>query len=266
MARWTRALVTGASAGIGAEIAKQLAADGVDLVLVARRSDRLELVRDACGGGVQVEVLVADLSSPDDLARVAARLGDDALPIDLLVNNAGFGSFGRLWERPTSEAQGQIDVNVSALVRLSHAAAAHMVGAGGGTILNISSVAGNQPGPGNAVYGATKAFVTSLSEALAIELKGTGVNVTASCPGLTRTEFQEVAGLAGSPTERVGFLWMDAASVARDALAAAHRRKIVRVNGLGNRLLAALAQVSPRAVKRAAAGRVVARMRPKQRA
>ena len=261
MTTWKRALVTGPTAGIGREIARQLAADHVDLVLVARRADRLEELRAELSG-VEVEVVVADLAKPDDLERVAARLALDAAPIDLLVNNAGYGTFGNVWELSPSDAQGQIDVNVSALVRLSHAAATHMVAAGHGTILNISSIAGNQPGPRNAVYGATKAFVTSFSEALAVELRGTGVKVTASCPGFTRTEFHEVAGLPDSPMNRANLFWMTADAVARDALRAAANGKVVRVNGFGNRVAAGATTVMPRALKRFAAHQVTSRLRP----
>jgi short-subunit dehydrogenase len=262
MVRWKRALVTGASAGIGEAIARELAARGVDLVLVARRAERLERLRTELTG-VHVEVLPADLADLADLERVAQRCSSTTEPVDLLVNNAGFGGYGKVWERPFEEARGQIDVNVTALVRLSHAAATAMVAAGRGGILNVSSVAGNQPGPGSAVYGATKSFVTSFSEALAVELRGTGVTVTASCPGLTHTEFHDVAGVQTHPAEEASFLWMDARSVALDALDAAAKGTVVRVHGWPNRVLAAASHVSPRVVRRAAAGRVVSRLRPR---
>ncbi len=262
MARWERALVTGASAGIGTEIARQLVADGAAVVLVARRGDRLDALRDELGGGPGIEVLVADLAQPGDLERVAARVADHASPVDLLVNNAGFSSFGQFWELPYADVQGQIDVNVSALVRLSHAAAGRMASAGRGTILNISSIAGNQPGPGNAVYNATKAFVTNFSEGLALELRGTGVQVTASCPGLTYSEFHAAAGLTDSPAERVTFMWMPAADVARDALDAAARGTVVRVNGWRNRAIAIGMRALPRRFARGLVGKVRARTHP----
>ncbi len=261
MARWERALVTGASAGIGTEIARQLVAQGTAVVLVARRGDRLELLRDELGDA-NVEVLVADLASPADLERVAARLADGEAPIDLLVNNAGYSKSGRFWELPLADVRGQIDVNVDALVQLSHAAAMRMVAARNGTILNISSVAGNQPGPGSAVYNATKAFVTNFSEGLALELHGTGVDVTASCPGLTYSEFHEVSGLKDSPAERVTFMWMPAADVARDALEAAARGTVVRVNGWRNRSIAIGMRALPRVVARRLVGRVRAHTHP----
>lgn len=258
MARWERALVTGASAGIGTEIARQLVAEGTAVVLVARRNDRLDALRDELGAA-NVEVLVADLALPADLERVAARVTDTGAPIDLVVNNAGYSKAGRFWELPIADVRGQIDVNVDALVRLSHAAAARMTVAGRGTILNISSVAGNQPGPGSAVYNATKAFVTNFSEGLAVELRGTGVHVTASCPGLTYSEFHDVSGLKDSPAERVTFMWTPAADVARDALDAAARGTVVRVNGWRNRVIAVGMRALPRVVARGLVGRVRAR-------
>jgi uncharacterized protein len=264
MARWARALITGASAGIGASIARQLAADGVDLVLVARRTARLDELRDELLGAHparHVEVLAADLAVPEGVALVAARLAAQDRPVDLLVNNAGFGLAGRVWERPVEDALAQIDVNVRALVHLAHAAASSMTRAGCGTIVNVSSIAGLQPSPGHAVYAATKSFVTTFSESLALELRGTGVTVTASCPGLTHTEFHAVSGAPASTGP--SFLWMDADTVARDTLAAAARGRVVRVNGIGNRALAIVSQALPRTVRRVAVGRIVARVRPK---
>lgn len=241
---------------------RQLAARGVDVVVVARRSERLVALQAELPG-VTIEPLAADLADPVDLERVVDRLLASEAPIDLLVNNAGFGTYGKLWERPFAEAKGQIDVNVTALVRLSHAAAGVFRERGHGTILNVSSVAGNQPGPGNAVYSATKAFVTSFSEALAMELKGTGVQVTASCPGLTHTEFHAVAGVEVPPAGRAAFLWMDAAAVASDALDAASKGTVVRVHGAGNRALAVASQVAPRTLKRAVVGKVLSRVKPR---
>lgn len=259
MSRWERALVTGASAGIGEAIARELAAAGTDLVLVARRATRLAQLRDELAHErCEVEVLVADLSSDHGIRAVAARLADDSSPVDLLVNNAGLGSYGRFWEQPVEDARRQIDVNVHAVVALAHAAARAMVARGRGTILDVSSIAGNQPSPGNTVYAATKAFVTNFTEALAIELRGTGVTATASCPGLTHTEFHDVAGVSahGAPE----LLWMDARTVARDALDAAARGRVVRVHGAGNRALAIGARIAPRALVRAVAGRAVAQL------
>lgn len=262
MARWRRALVTGASSGIGEAIARRLASDGVDLVLVARRGDRLRSLGDGLQSPVcNVEVVVADLTNADDLERVAARLADTDAPVDLLVNNAGLGAHGAFWEQPYAAAAVQVEVNVSALLRLTHAAVGRMVREGRGTVLNVSSVSGDQPGPGNAVYAATKAFVTNFSEGLAEELRGSGVTVTAVCPGLTRTEFHEVAGaterIAGLP----GFVWMDADTVAAEALEAAAKGRVVHVNGVPYKVLSGLSGVTPRAVRRRAAAIVLSRAR-----
>jgi short-subunit dehydrogenase len=263
MPRWRRALVTGASAGIGEAIARRLAADGVDLVLVARRVDRLDRLAASLRSAVtRVDILPADLTAPDGLARVASRLADDDAPVDLLVNNAGFSSYGRFWELPRDGELAQVDCNVRAVVCLTHAALGRMVREGRGAVMNISSVSGNQPGPGNPTYGATKAFVTSFTEGVSIELRGTGVTITAVCPGLTRTEFHVIAGVADRMAATPGFLWMTADEVAADALEATAKGKVVHVNGLGNKVLAGLSGVAPRAVRRRVAGAVIGRFRP----
>jgi short-subunit dehydrogenase len=262
MARWRRALVTGASSGIGEAFARWLAADGVDLVVVARRAERLEALATALRSSVcRVEVLPADLTDAAGLERVAARLTDAAAPVDLLVNNAGFGTFGSFWELPLDGELAEIDTNVTALVRLTHAALGRMVPEGRGAVLNVSSVAGNQPGPGNAVYAATKAFVTTFTEGIAEELRGTGVTATALCPGLTTSEFHDVAGVSDVRRRGPGVLWMTADDVARDGLDAAAKGRVVHVTGLGNRVLAGLSGIAPRGVKRRAAGAVLARAR-----
>jgi short-subunit dehydrogenase len=262
MARWRRALVTGASSGIGEAIARRLAADGVDLVVVARRSDRLDTLADELRSPLcRVEVLPADLTDPVALDAVVARLADTEVPVDLLVNNAGFGMFGLFWELPVDRQVAQIQTNVTALVRLAHAALGRMVREGRGTVLNVSSVAGNQPGPHDAVYAATKAFVTTFTEGLAEELRGTGVTTTALCPGLTTTEFGAVAGLDETHRAAPGFLWMTADAVATEGLEAAARGRVVHVTGLGYRVLAALTSVAPRTLRRRGASIVLSRTR-----
>jgi short-subunit dehydrogenase len=262
MARWRRALVTGASSGIGEAFARRLSGQGVDLVLVARRSERLDaLARELRSPLCRVDVVTADLTDRDDLDGVAARVADTEAPVDLLVNNAGFGTFGSFWELPVDGELAQIDTNVSALVRLTHAALGRMVSEGRGTVLNVSSVAGNQPGPGDAVYAATKAFVTSFTEGLAEELRGTGVSVTALCPGLTTSEFHTVAGIDHVRRKGPSLLWMTADAVAAEGLEAAAKGRVVHVSGLGNKVLSALSGIAPRGVKRRAAGVVLARAR-----
>lgn len=262
MARWRRALVTGASAGIGEAIARRLGADGVDLVLVARRADRLEaLAAELRSPLTRVEVLPADLATAPGVATVAARVADDVQPVDLLVNNAGFANYGLFWELPLDAELAEIAVNVTALVQLTHVALGRMVREGRGAVMNVSSTAGNQPGPGNSVYGATKAFVTSFTEAIALELRDTAVTVTAVCPGLTRSEFHTVAGMDERLADSARVLWMTADAVAVEAIDATARGKVVHVTGLGNRVLAALSNSAPRGVRRRAAGAVLGRVR-----
>jgi hypothetical protein len=257
---WKRALVTGASSGIGDSIARQLANAGVNLVVVARDVGRLEALAKDLGGahGVDVEVLGADLADAVARARVEARLGADDPAIDLLVNNAGFGSSGKFWELDVDHEEQQIELNVVALTRLAHAALAAMVARGNGSIMNVSSLASLQPAPTNAVYAATKAFVTSFSESLHEEARGTGVTVTAVLPGFTRTEFQERANFDGD-TNVPSFAWMTADAVAKEAIACTAKGKAICVPGLGYRIAAALTTPAPRSVKRRAAGAVYRR-------
>ncbi|MEZ5410529.1 MAG: SDR family oxidoreductase [Acidimicrobiales bacterium] len=248
---WRRALVTGASAGLGAAFARELAAGGAELVLVARNRERLEaLAREL---PVPCDVLVADLADPADVARVAARTagGDrDGSPVDLLVNNAGFGTVGDFVDRPIEGEERQVAVNVVALQRLTHAAGAAMVARGSGTILNVASVAGFRPAPRSATYGATKAFVVGFSRAVAAELAPRGVAVTCLCPGLTRTEFHQRAGYdtAGYPR----WAWQEASTVARAGLRGAAAGKVTVVPGVHNRMSGHLMRLLPDAVLRRA--------------
>jgi short-subunit dehydrogenase len=262
MPRWERALVTGASSGIGRELARQLAAEGTRLVVVARRQDRLEQLALELEPMVAVDVLPADLSDRDDVDRVAARLGSDVEPIDLLINNAGFGSDGAFVDADLDHERAQIDVNVRALVTLCHASARRMTRAGSGAIVNISSIAGTQPRAGTAIYGATKAFVTAFSQSLAIELEGTGVTCTAVLPGLTRTEFHEANGIADR-SPRV--MWMTAADVAEAALRAAGDGRRVAIPGAVNRVVSAFATPRPGRLREKATRAAVAIVKRRSR-
>jgi len=191
--RIRRALVTGASAGIGTALVRALADRHVEVVLVARRRDRLqELAREL---DVATEVVVADLADPADLDRVAARVADTAAPVDLVVNDAGLGAYGPLSGQDPARIQAMLDVNVTALVRLTRAALPQLVARGGGGIINVGSTAAYQPGPYSAVYGASKAFVRSFTEAVHEEVRASGVRVLLLAPGVTRTEFQAVASV-----------------------------------------------------------------------
>lgn len=261
--RWERALVTGASAGIGREMAVHLAAAGVDLVLVARSGDRLEELAAELRAGkadLEVEVLAADLSDPAELAVVEKRVGAGEAPIDLLVNNAGLGYEGPFHSQDASEVWETIGVNVVALVRLTHAALRTMVERGRGHVVLVSSMASLQGMPMTAVYSATKAFITSFGEAVYEELKGTDVVVTTVLPGLTRTEFHERGRWNLDKWPSVG--WQDADEVAAETLAAAVRSRPEVVTGRINRIFAVLSGIPPRRIRRTLIGRAARRAWP----
>lgn len=256
MPTWTTALVTGASSGIGEAFARRLAAEGTNLVVVARRRDALEALAAELERlhGVRVEVLPADLTDPGPRARAEARAAAVDEPVDLLVNNAGFGSRGRFWELPLEREQRELDLNVGAVVRLTHAALGQMVPLRRGAVLNVSSVAGLQPLPSFTVYAATKAFVTSFTEGLHEELRGTGVTATAVLPGFTRTNFQAVAGTEAVQRQVPGFLVQEAEAVAAEALTATAAGRAVCITGLPNRIGYGALDVVPRGLKRRLAG------------
>ena len=255
MQRWRRALITGASAGIGREFARQLASQGTDLVVVARREERLQQLARELEPRVAVEVLVADLADNAEVERVVLRVQSDTDPVDLLINNAAVASTDAFVKLPIESQLAAVSVNVTALVALSHAAAQRMTAAGAGTIINISSISGNQPRGALAVYGATKAFVTSFSQALAIELEGTGVGCTVVLPGLTTTEFHLSSGIIdNSPA----VLWMRPEDVVAKALAAASAGRRLVIPGAVNKVVSMLATPRPGRVRERAARVVIA--------
>ncbi|HEY1904779.1 MAG TPA: SDR family oxidoreductase [Myxococcaceae bacterium] len=247
------ALVTGASSGLGEEFARLFAADGVDLVLVARRRDRLEALAAELRGArkISVHVIAADLALPDEVERVVREVQARGAEIEFLVNNAGLGRVGGFAASPLDAEMVMVDVNVRALVRLTHAFLPGMLGRGRGRVLNIGSTAGLQPGPFGAVYYATKAFVNSFTEALAHELKGTGVTATVSLPGATATEFASVAGSGSTRLFKSGV--MTSSEVARDAYRAMQRGTPFVVHGWKNRILAFSIRLGPRSVVRSIA-------------
>jgi short-subunit dehydrogenase len=209
------ALVTGPTAGIGHAFARQLAARGYDLVLVARDEERLDKTAAElrAAHGVEVEVLPADLTDRADLARVEARVADEARPVDLLVNNAGFGLKHRFLDNSVDVETAMLDILVTAVLRLSHAALGPMAARGHGGIINVSSVAAFLP---RGTYSAAKAWVNSFSEWAANEYRSRGVTVTALCPGFTRTEFHERMDVdRGSAPS---FMWLDADELVATAL------------------------------------------------
>jgi short-subunit dehydrogenase len=211
---WHRALVTGASSGIGREIALQLAAAGTALVVVARDNERLQALADAVD--VPCDVIVCDLADRVALDAVERRIECGAEPIDLVVNNAGLGFGGRFAELDRDAATFVVDVNVVALQRLTQAAASAFSDRGSGAIINIGSLAGEAVGANSATYNATKAFVSSLGQSLAVELAGTGVTITTVLPGFTRTDFQKRSGT--NVTDVPEMLWQSAEKVACAAL------------------------------------------------
>jgi uncharacterized protein len=243
-------LVTGASSGIGEEFARELAARGHGVFLVARREDRLrslaaEIERDR---GVRVEIANCDLAERDAVAALPGVVAERGLTVDVLVNNAGFSTLGDVHENPDRQL-GMLHVNVEALVALTCAFLPGMTERGSGAVLNVASMAAFQPIPAQAVYAATKAFVLSFSEAVATELRGTGVTMTAVCPGPVATEFIETAGFKKSKDEMgPQFAWASAHDVAEAAINGAEKGKRVVVPGLGNRAIAVAAQHTPNSV------------------
>ncbi len=241
-------LVTGASSGIGEVIVHELAGDGVHTVVVARRSDRLQRLADQYPN--LIEVLTADLLTPDGQQSVAARIADRDRPIDLVVNNAGFGSNGTFHEIDVERLDDEIQLNIAALTRISHAALAVMVPRRRGWLLNVSSVASFQPAPRLAVYAATKAYVTSLTESLHEEARGTGVHVTALCPGLTKTEFQSVSNTQQYADQFPGFMWTSPDMVAKAGLDAVVSNKTLAIPGAIYKAMSGATNMMPRTLAR----------------
>jgi hypothetical protein len=245
-------LITGASAGLGAEFARACARRGEALLLVARRRDRLEALAADVGGG---EIIVADLSE----AGAARRLLDEAaargLTVSTLINNAGFGLYGPFLGHAAERQAEMVDLNVRTLTELTRMVLPDMVARGEGAILNVASTAAFQAGPNMAVYFATKAYVLSLTEALHQEMKGTGVKVSALCPGPTATEFGEIAGVSGKSFSKLS---ADARSVVAEGLKGLDANKAVVIPGLVNKVTAQSGRVIPRAAMR----RIVARLKP----
>ncbi|MGE5268736.1 MAG: SDR family NAD(P)-dependent oxidoreductase [Thiohalocapsa sp.] len=233
------ALVTGASGGIGADLARELARHGHDLVLAARGVAAMEaLAGELRGGGTDVTVIAADLAQPGAAAALVEDMARRGLVVEVLVNNAGLGAAGRFERVAATRVQEMLQVNIVALTELTRLLLPGMIERRRGRIMLVASVAGFQPGPHMAVYFASKAYVLSLGEALASELRGTGVTVTTLCPGATGTKFFEVAGARNSLMARRLRRMMDSAEVARQGYRALAAGRDVVITGLGNRLTA----------------------------
>jgi short-subunit dehydrogenase len=237
-------LITGASAGLGAEFARQCARRGETLVLVARRRERLEALAAELGNA---HAVAADLEAPGAAARLLGEVERLGFHVETLINNAGFGLAGRFAALPAERQTAMIDLNVRLPTELCRLCVPQMLERGRGGILNVASTAAFQAGPNMAVYYATKAFVLSLTEALHHEMKGTGVKVSALCPGPTVTEFFEVAGAGNSRLARMG---ADAESVVRAGLKGLDRNRAIVIPGIGNSVGAQASRILPRAAMR----------------
>jgi short-subunit dehydrogenase len=249
-----RALVTGASAGIGEAFARALRAQGEKLVLVARRAERLEALARELGGPESVAVIAADLATPGAVETLAAELERRALVVDTLVNNAGVGHTGRFVDEPPERILGMMDLNNRAAVEMTRRFVPGMVARKRGVVINVVSTAAFQPVPYMSIYAATKSFLLSFTEALAFELRGSGVRVQALCPGLTATEFQSVAG-----TDKVAFNRTAAqtpAEVVAESLAGLARGRERVVSGWRNRATLAAQSLVPQSVAKFVAGKL----------
>jgi short-subunit dehydrogenase len=242
------ALITGGTSGIGATFARQLAVAGSDIVLVARNRERLEqMAHELRGMGREVEILIADLSKRADVATVVTRLEDPKKPIDTLVNNAGFGMHSRLSDADSTGHDQAFEVMVRSVRELGAASARAMRARGHGRIINVSSTAGFVAMSSG--YSSIKAWVTSFSESLSNELHGTGVTVTALCPGWVHTEFHDRAGISKGSIP--GWLWLDADKLVRLALRDADRGKVISIPTVRYKLLMGIVRHLPRATVRA---------------
>jgi hypothetical protein len=246
------ALITGPTSGIGEGFARRYAADGYDVVLVSRDADRLaklaaELSHD---GGPNVEVLPADLAEAAGRDNVGERL---AAGVDVLVNNAGFGTSGEFWTADPEVLQSQLDVNVTAVMQLTRAALPAMIEAGAGTVVNVASVAGLLSGRGS-TYSASKAWVVSFTEGLGVGLRGTGVGIHVVCPGYVHTEFHDRARI--DMTSLPSFMWLEVDDVVSESLAEIARGRLIIIPSIQYKAIVTAGRLIPRNLLRAVGKRV----------
>jgi uncharacterized protein len=246
--RYSTALVTGASSGIGHSFATELAARGADVIVVARRKDRLDSLATKLRAtyGVAVEVLPADLTNPAELTRVEERLADLDMPVDLIVNNAALSTTGDFADLSVDGEDAQVRLNVLAMVRLTHAVLPTMISRHHGGVLNVSSITALTPCPGHATYAATKAFIASFTESLRTEVKGEGVHVTLLLPGFTHTERFTVGGVRH--VKLPDFIWLQPDRVAHEGLDAVEASRTRHIPGVPNKIAAVSIRVVPRSV------------------
>jgi len=251
-----RVLITGASAGIGAEFARVFAANGHDLILVARREDRLNALRDELAPtGADIVVIVKDLALKTAASALHKDVKKRGLPVDVLVNNAGIAYGGAFTAMNADDVARMVLVNAATLATLTRLFVTDMLARGAGRILNVSSLSAFQAVPNMSLYAATKAFVLSFSEGLAEELRGSGVTVTALCPGVTDTEMvHDIAHPGGAFPELPAFLISDVKAVAKEGYEACVAGEVVRVPGFANQLSALWSQTQPRWLVRTFSG------------
>ncbi|HLM49402.1 MAG TPA: SDR family oxidoreductase [Solirubrobacteraceae bacterium] len=246
----TTILITGASSGIGRELARRLSGRGHDLTLTARRAERLDALAEdlRLAHGTHVEVRAADVADPGARGELIEELRAGGRDVIGVCNNAGFGTYGRFQELDLGREQLEVHTNVEAVHHLTGAFLPEMVQRGAGAILNVASSAAFQPLPFNATYAATKAFVLSFSEAVHTDLGGTGVSCSALCPGPVRTEFADVAGMGGLDDNAPDLLWQSAEECARDGVEAMIKGKRTVVPLLANKLTASAGRITPRSL------------------
>ncbi len=251
------ALITGASGGIGHELSRIFAENGYDLVLVARNAEELDSIKEELEGtyGIKAHVIIKDLSEKDAALSVYEEIMGREHEIRILVNNAGFGDYSPYYESNWNKQYEMIQVNIVSLMQLTRLFLPHMIENGEGRILNIASIAAFEPGPYMSAYYASKAFVLSFSEALSAELKGTGVTVTASCPGPTRTGFDSAAG-EGAVKMFSSIKTSSPEDVARFSYRSLMKGKVVAVPGLTNKFLVSIQRILPRSTVRSFVSRI----------